>query len=113
MKDLLLKLISSCILAILSCLIIIESNIAMQIVIIAIVVCIVKFLIVTILEPDSIWEIIKKFIYLFIALFLGIGIGIDSINFIKCLTLILIIDSLFEFWRFLRNFKLLRKVKEN
>lgn len=113
MKDLLLKLISSFILAVLACLIIVGNNMIIPMAIITIIICIIKFLIVTILEPDSIWEIIKKFLYLFIALFLGIGIRINNINFNKCIVLVVIIDSLYEFWRFVRNFKLLRKVKES
>lgn len=35
--------------------------------------CLLKFIVVTILEPDSIWEIIKKFIYIVIGLLLYLG----------------------------------------
>ena len=41
--------------------------------------CLLKFIAVTILEPDSIWEIIKKFIYIVIGLLFVFGLIYNNI----------------------------------
>ena len=70
MKDSILKFVSSIVLALLVVVSIICNltdvatiNIQNTAQICILATCIAKFLIVTILEPDTIWEIIKKFIF--------------------------------------------------
>ena len=65
--------------------------------------CIIKFLIVMILEPDSLWEIIKKFIYILIFILLVLGVFIPNIYIIVIGSFILVLDTLIEFNRFQNN----------
>ena len=67
--------------------------------------CIIKFLIVMILEPDSLWEIIKKFIYILILILIALGVFIPNLYLIIIGSFILVLDTLVEFNRFHRNIK--------
>ena len=58
--------------------------------------CMVKFIVVTILEPDSIWEIIKKFIYIVIGLLFVFGLIYNNIHCERIAEVLIAIDTVIE-----------------
>lgn len=58
--------------------------------------CLLKFIVVTILEPDSIWEIIKKFIYIVIGLLLVFGLIYNNIYCERIAEVLIAIDTVIE-----------------
>ena len=58
--------------------------------------CVVKFVVVTILEPDSIWEIIKKFIYIVIGLLFVFGLIYNNIYCERIAEVLIAIDTVIE-----------------
>lgn len=66
---------------------------------------IIRFLVSMILEPDSIWEIIKKFIYVFAAILLGCYIAFNNVILIWIVDVIIVIDTVIETRRFTKAIK--------
>lgn len=66
-------------------------------------ICLFKFLIVMILEPDSIWEIIKKFVYILILIIIVFGVIFKSRYCFIASCILVIADTLVEIRRFVRN----------
>ena len=58
--------------------------------------CMVKFIVVTILEPDSIWETIKKFIYIVIRLLFVFGLIYNNIYCERIAEVLIAIDTVIE-----------------
>lgn len=58
--------------------------------------CLLKFIAVTILEPDSIWEIIKKFIYIVIGLLFIFGLIYNNIYCERIAEVLIAIDTIIE-----------------
>lgn len=66
--------------------------------------CGIKFLVVMALEPDSLWEIIKKFVYIFVSILMLFSLG--NTILLWCCGIILLADTVWECRRFvwhLRN----------
>lgn len=64
--------------------------------IVVIALCVIKFIVVTILEPDSIWEIIKKFVYIVIGLLLVFGLIYNNIYCEQIAEVLIAIDTVIE-----------------
>ena len=110
MKDSILKFTSSIVLVLLVitaiiCILtdIVSVNILNTIEIAIMATCLAKFLIVTILEPDTIWEIIKKFIYILIFIIVLLGIALQNKYCIYIGSFIAVIDTIFEVKRFIKH----------
>lgn len=66
--------------------------------------CGIKFLVVMALEPDSLWEIIKKFVYIFVLVLMLFSFG--NMALLWCCGIVLLFDTVWECRRFvwhLRN----------
>ena len=75
------------------------------VIIFSILTCISKFLLVMFLEPDSLWEIIKKFLYLFLALFVFITLFATSKVLLIIIGIVAICDMFLETKRFYKGLK--------
>lgn len=67
--------------------------------------CIIKFLIVMVTEPDSLWEIIKKFLYLFLAVFVLFTLFATSKVLLIIIGIVAICDMFLETKRFYKGLK--------
>lgn len=66
---------------------------------------IVRFFVTMILEPDSIWEIIKKFIYVLIVILLGCYIAFNNMILLWIVNIVIVIDTIIETRRFTKVIK--------
>ena len=66
---------------------------------------IVRFFVTMILEPDSIWEIIKKFIYVLIVILLGCYIAFNNMILLWIVNFVIVIDTIIETRRFTKAIK--------
>ena len=66
---------------------------------------IVRFFVTMILEPDSIWEIIKKFIYVLIVILLGCYIAFNNMILLWIVNVVIVIDTIIETIRFTKFIK--------
>ena len=95
LKNKLIKFITS--LLLFFCMVAYYFNPSMRILSIALIIlCAVKFIVVTILEPDSIWEIIKKFIYIVIELLFVFGLIYNNIYCERIADILILIDTVIE-----------------
>lgn len=58
--------------------------------------CAIKFIVVTILEPDSIWEIIKKFFYIIIGILFIFVLINNNIYCERIAEMLIMIDTVIE-----------------
>ncbi len=66
---------------------------------------VVRFFATMILEPDSIWEIIKKFIYVVIVILLGCYIAFNNMILLWIVDIVIAIDTIIETRRFTKAIK--------
>ena len=66
---------------------------------------IARFCVTMILEPDSIWEIIKKFIYVLIVILLGCYIAFNNMILLWIVNIVIVIDTIIETRRFTKAIK--------
>lgn len=71
--------------------------------VVVIALCVVKFFVVMILEPDSIWEIIKKFFYIIIGVLFVFGLVYDNVYCERIAEVWIAIDTVIEVHRFKKN----------
>ena len=64
-----------------------------------------RFFVTMILEPDSIWEIIKKFIYVLIVILLGCYIAFNNMILLWIVNIVIVIDTIIETRRFTKAIK--------
>lgn len=64
--------------------------------IVIIALCMLKFVVVTILEPDSIWEIIKKFIYIVIGILFIFVLIYNNIYCERIAEILIVVDTVIE-----------------
>lgn len=65
--------------------------------------CVVKFFVVMILEPDSIWEIIKKFFYIIIGVLFVFGLIYNNVYCERIAEVLIAVDTVIETHRFKKN----------
>lgn len=64
--------------------------------IVIIALCMLKFVVVTILEPDSIWEIIKKIIYIVIGILFIFVLIYNNVYCERIAEVLIVIDTVIE-----------------
>lgn len=99
------KFFSSIVLCLFICLATFVRELFLPLGICTIIMCLIKFLIVTILEPDTLWEIIKKFIYILVLIIVAIGLGRNNTYCLIVCSIIIILDTICESARFIRYLK--------
>ncbi len=105
MKNNLLKLCSSILLLVSIFIATHVKSLFLSFGIVTCILCFIKFLIVMILEPDNLFEIIKKFIYLFVMIAIILGMIFSNKICFIILEIIILIDTLLEILRFIKNSK--------
>ncbi len=112
LKDMLIKFISSILLFIVVVFSVFYNSVP-ALVYFMIALCVCKFFIVMILEPDSIWEIIKKFIYLIISVILAFALIYKNKYGIIFSEVIIVLDTIIETRRFKKNLKIFNCKSKN
>lgn len=67
--------------------------------------CVIKFVVVTILEPDSIWEIIKKFFYIIIGVLFIFALINNNVYCERIAEILIMIDTVIETHRARKKIK--------